>query len=380
MKKRFLYYYLTALILGSLLLYSGCSSLIRKDGFSSSPNGKNLPDSFDIISDDVVVVSKRKLESFLVNHGVHEKVLGRLRKCDLNFILSEVFVKSSKINMIVDALKLATVTQLLYDYANGPDQFNGAFKRGSFSIEDKGNEFFKLLKKSSESLGSYFYDRNPTYGKSSHYKDSPDQYGVDIALDEQDYPVELPPYGHHVLFGSVKKGNNMATFVKCEPYGLKTWSDFLYHAKEFMDTTMESSSSSASKHHREKDLPEGLKNTLETVCAIDPFIGIPAKPAVHDIVNRLIPNLKASVAEAQKIEKDLGYSTLGTDDHIEIIRLLEKAISQLQGGATLAHLRTGNECVVPQEVTNKLIKVLKPISHGHTTLKQAKNALWKKLR
>lgn len=356
MKKRFLYYHLTVSGLSFFLLYSGCGSFISKNGFLFSTSQKHAIDSFDIISSGTAVESEKNLKSLLCENGIHEKVLARLDERNMNFILGEVFTNGSNINMIVNGLKLATVAQLLYDYANRSKQFNGLFKRGSFSIEDEGSEFFKLLKKSSESLGSYFYGRNPKYGQSSHYKDSPDQYGVDIALCPQDYPVELSPYGHHVLFGSVKKGNNIATFLKCEPYGL-TWRDVFYHAKEFMHTTMEPSSATA-KHHREKDLPEALKNTLETISAIDPFIGMPAKPAVHDIVNRIIPNLKASVAEAQEIEKDLGYGTLGTDDHIEIIQLLENSIKQLQGGARLAYLRTGNECVVPQEVTNKLIKVL----------------------
>lgn len=154
------------------------------------------------------------------------------------------------------------------------------FSRGSYKIIDKDNRLFAFLKGYVQFATGYetpwyswsnnfAYSRAPAYGLSSHYKDSSfqaEQYGIDMRLKgDQSILKLLPNEFAHLLFGDVTIGDKHYTFIKFEPVGMGSLSEWLEHALHFTQ-----SGHVEDQARREKDVPENVQRVydmfFETYC------------------------------------------------------------------------------------------------------------------
>ena len=302
------------------------------------------------------------LKDVLDKNNVHDNIIKKLEELGYNnTLLSQ---NNQALNQQINILKMATLAHHLYEHAEN----NGkGFQRGSFTIQDDDGYFFDWLKKLAENTPDGCYSRKPSERKSSHYKDSDEQYGVDIVLKPNNSPVNILPYGmHHILFGRVNKGNNSkATFVKCENYGLATWSDLLLHGVEYLHTWVETSPYKYS--NREKDLPGEIKDAINNINDILPqdiqeqlinFEIVEIKK-VHELLP-YINSLKSYIKKMAEIERE-GFSDICEKENIQkIINTLKKSIESLQGGAKLVHLRDGNEYMINTDTLKNMLANINP--------------------
>lgn len=292
--------------------------------------------------------------------GIHGDVLVRLQDDEVDLILENIHRKDFEaIDRQMFILRLATMVQVLYDIAEAdPKLKRDSFGSGSFSIEDRNSILFKKLQ---SSYG--VYSRNPKENKSSHYKDAPEQYGIDMKLNTR-FSNLLPHSrgdGHHILFGRVKKGNNaMVTFIKSEPYGIKDPQDSLLHAREFLYTLGKRSKDSENTS-RETALPISIKNVINKISYKNyPLILKEELLRCTKELYRLIPflNVLSAIVHNPKLKSKTELRSIDLDVIQETYLFLKKAVQELQGGEKLLYIRTGNEYVVDQAHTDELIRVL----------------------
>ena len=233
-------------------------------------------------------------------------------------------------------LKCASLITYLYEVAA---KKGAAFIKGSFSIEDEGEKLYDTLcRLAKKATNKYFYDRNPKENRSSHYIRSEKQYGLDIVIDENSTPIDLlPNERHHILLGSVEKGNKKATFIKCETYGLSSNFEYINHANQYVKYKFK-----GRKHNnarRETDLPHDLavawKNYAENFKIKKKII---KKAPVHDIVKRLETNKSNS--------------------HHHTFRSLQAILQEYEKKRGPLYLMTGNEFIIPQATTYIILERL----------------------
>lgn len=149
-------------------------------------------------------------------------------------------------------------------------------KRGSYTITDNDTVykfFLKYVKLTTNSedpgyfinYSSFAYGRNPNYKLSSHYKNDPNQYGIDMRFEPNAESFGLLPHGHkHILFGLIRSNeSSTSTFFKFEEHGMGTIVDLLNHGIDFAN-----SSKVYGVTYREKDIPTEFKEAYSEFCRL----------------------------------------------------------------------------------------------------------------
>jgi len=279
-------------------------------------------------------------KGILSAYGIHNDIINKLHSLGkMGVISSDVLLLKKQIAM----LKCASLITSLYKEAA---QTGHLFVKGSFSIEDKEKKLYDTMYSLAKKASSkHFYDRKPPW--SSHYTDSPDQHGLDIVLEENaknNYLDILPDGRHHILFGSVNKGNKQkGTYVKCEHYGLASTFDYINHAKQYVKYRLSGRNKQGAR--RETDLPIRFATLWIAYC--DAF-GIKNSIKEEAYVYEIDENVKNQ--ESQKdIEKDGRY---------HILKALREKLNGYEKTRGPLYLITGNEFVIRQTTTDKLLENL----------------------
>ncbi|MBX9890568.1 MAG: hypothetical protein K2X94_04825 [Amoebophilaceae bacterium] len=266
-------------------------------------------------------------------YGIDTAIIDQLKKLDQ---LDKISYDLPTLKKQLAMLKCASLITYLYKVAK---KKGVSFIKGSFSIEDQGEKLYNTLcRLGKQATNKYFYDRNPKERRSSHYTHSEKQCGLDIVVEENSDPINLLPNNrHHILLGSVDKGNKKATFIKCETYGLASNFDYISHANQYVKYKFKGRKHSNAR--RETDLPPDLaiawQNYAKNFKIKEKII---KKAPVHDIVKLL---------EAHK-----DHSTHHTFQSLQsILDKYEKKRGPL-------YLMTGNEFIIPQETTYIILERL----------------------
>lgn len=171
---------------------------------------------------------------------------------------------------------LAAIICLMWSLHNkAKTEQNKNMQRGSFKIIDPEGKLYNFLldyakfATGSDSPGflsanSFAYSRNPGYGLSSHYKDSPNQFGIDVRfLGDANTTAILPSDNPHLLFGQIKIDDQNYTFIKFEPAGLGDFIEYIHHGTDFISAACYQQHDLINTSFREKDIPKKLQDAFD---------------------------------------------------------------------------------------------------------------------
>lgn len=231
-------------------------------------------------------------------------------------------------------------------------------QRGSYKVLDNG-ELFEKLKKyvtkfgDTKKLNPIAYSRNPTKNLSSHYKDSPEQYGIDMRINPAGEAKAYLPNDHrHLLFGSIPEeagkkalGGHRATFIKFEHNGIGTWEDYGHHTCSYLQSII--APPNPGNTQREKDIPKSVKDGFVELIKEASSKGISCPQSRnHQIVtiatiHRDTQHILATASEKLTTQEQQ-HLRLSLDKFFNTI-----ANANLKGGAL--HARTGNEVIIDRK-------------------------------
>jgi hypothetical protein len=220
---------------------------------------------------------------------------------------------------------------------------NKTVERGSFKIIDPDNKLYDLLlqyvtlanhgvapsatSKSIFSYNDFAYTRSPGLykvpvlggGLSSHYREDPEQYGIDIRFHGGDeLSFILPPGNHgHLLFGKITIDDQPYTFLKCEEFGLGSALEGFLHGTDYARKMGESNPGGS---FREKDIPQELITIYKDFCLATNQQPIAEKQPLYEIAKTVLhTNINDNTA-AQKYKNNFieQLGTLGLAEHYNI--------------------------------------------------------------
>lgn len=250
---------------------------------------------------------------------------------------------------------LAAIICLMWSlYNKAKKEQKKHMQRGSFKIIDpKGKLYNFLLEYTKFSTGnnipgflsanSFAYSRNPEYGLSSHYKDSPNQFGIDIRFfGDANTTAILPADNPHLLFGQIKIDDQNYTFIKFEPAGLGDFIEYIHHSTDFINS-LRSQHSDLLNSFREKDVSKELQNVFDTF--VNMYNSYMQQPFTKKLKNNVYTMLKDVITMYETLQDS---KNMLPKDILQNIEKNKKHFLNTLINNTIDHpdIRHGNEIIL----------------------------------
>ena len=233
-------------------------------------------------------------------------------------------------------------------------------QRGSFKIIDPEGKLYTFLLEYTKfatgnnspgffSANSFAYSRNPEYGLSSHYKDAPNQFGIDMRFFGDAYTTAiLPANNPHLLFGQIKIDDQNYTFIKFEPAGLGDLIEYIHHGTDFIHSLH--SKPDLAKSFREKDVSKELQHAFDKfINMYNNYMQQPFKKLKENNVYTILESVIAMYETLQQSKKLFSDNTIkNIEKHKTIFfnTLINNAIDN-------PDIRHGNEIILDYSQNTK---------------------------